>query len=239
MGGGAGGGWCGAVRGTWGFKGSWLQLGSHRARRLCFWTLQMSARLERERRSAKISKKVTFWIDVFSLEYCNCSSILALSLESRANPAFRFLGGLLGGSEHYFGALVGASGGVLGSLGSSLAALGASKGVSLGYLGFIWHPQGSYLVAQGCTGVVFGCTGLAFCRIGLVFVAQGSHLAAQGNHLVAQGSHSPASGLLWIASMLHDASATWGELRCPPMGASSLPRIASMLQGFTAICSEL
>ena len=53
-------------------------------------------RQARERRSAKISKNVIFWIDVFSWEYCNLTSFLVLSLESRANPAFRFLWGLLG-----------------------------------------------------------------------------------------------------------------------------------------------
>ena len=37
-----------------------------------------------------------------------------LSLESRADLAFLFSGGLLGGSGHHFGALVGASGDLLG-----------------------------------------------------------------------------------------------------------------------------
>ena len=46
----------------------------------------MSARLERERCPGKISKKVTFWIDDFSWKYRNSTSILVLSLESRANP---------------------------------------------------------------------------------------------------------------------------------------------------------
>ena len=83
----------------------------------------MSARLERERRSAKISKTVTFWIDAFSLKYCNSTSILMLSLESRANPAFSLLGGLLGGSRHHFGALWGASGDLLGVVWSALGEL--------------------------------------------------------------------------------------------------------------------
>ena len=59
---------------------------------------------------------MTFGIDVFSLEYCNFHRWEGFSLEPRAFLTFRFLGGLLGGSRHHFGALLDASGGPLGAL---------------------------------------------------------------------------------------------------------------------------
>ena len=141
----------------------------------------MSARLERERRSGKISKKVTFWIDVFSLEYCNSTSILVLSLESRANLAFPFLGGHLGGSGHHFGALAGVSGALLvasreawGSLGGLLEASWEPCGVSWGSLGSrkvfgdswerLWahfaSPWGSLATTRVHLNVIFGVSGL-------------------------------------------------------------------------------
>ena len=64
----------------------------------------MSARLERERRSAKISAgKTIFWHSVVSWKYCNSHRWEGFSLEPRAFSTFRFLGGRFGAENVYPG----------------------------------------------------------------------------------------------------------------------------------------
>ena len=90
---------------------------------------------------------------------------------SRAFLTFRFLGCLLGGSRHHFGAILDASGipwGLFGRLGSSLATLGGHFGLSLLDLGVPWAQS--------------GCIGAAF------FVTLGSNMGPKNHSCMMLGA---------------------------------------------------
>ena len=148
----------------------------------------MSARLERERRSAKISKKVTFWTDVFSWEYCNFQIWEVLSLEPRAFLTFRFSEGSLEALQasfwSSFGCLWGCLGELVGTLGAPWRPFEVTLGPLWDILEFLGHHLGAFWY----------------------------HLVAPKS--AAQASHLRASGSLWGCPW-EPLGCLWGALGAP------------------------